>query len=200
MIITYPNTAAFAPREFWLGIRSNVLIRTSSLNGSITTSQIPGTRLMARVALRNNTDASDYQPDVEAFFAGLEGQANRLSMHHLHRPEPRGTMRGTPTAGGAARGARGMVVFGSSGTTLRPGDMLGVTTSMGPQLIMIRSATGTGAVTTTFSPPLRGVVEAGSPVEWDAPKTTWISTQPEIMVGYVMGQHPGVTLELMEDV
>jgi hypothetical protein len=196
--LTWPRRLELTPREFWMGPQANVQIRTSPTNGVISTSVLPGVRWLIRMVLRNNTDASDLQPEVEAFLAGLEGQTNRAVIPHLHRMVPRGSLRGTPVSGGAVRGARSMDVIGASGATLRNGDMLGVMTAVGQRLIMVRSATGTGTISITFSPALPAAVAPGSAVQWDAPGVVCILTDPVAMVGYVKGGHPGVVLEFAE--
>lgn len=181
-----------------MGLQANVQIRTSPTNGVISTSVLPGVRYLIRIVLRGNTDASDLQPDVEAFLAGLEGQTHRAAIPHLHRLVPRGTLRGTPVSGGADRGARSMDIIGASGATLRAGDMLGVMTAVGQRVVMVRSATGSGTIAITFAPTLPAAVLAGSPVVWNAPAVVCIMTDPVVMVGYVKNGHPGVALEFAE--
>lgn len=192
--ITWP--ADFLPSEFEFGLRSNVLIAVSGYNGGTTTSEIPGARWVARVTMPVNTDEQGVQPVAEAFAASLRGMANRLVMGHLKRREPRGTGRGTMTSSGAARGALFMSISGT-GTLLR-GDMIGVTTTSGPQLLMVTADANVGGPV-NFSPPLRAPVDAGSAVVWNYPTTRWIMTASELMVQYGTNQtNQGIILDLME--
>lgn len=201
MISAYPyHLPGFGPAQFSMGIRSNVEMRTAR-NYRISTSILPGTRWVCRMVLRNNTEASGHQPVVEAFIAGIEGQAGRFTMPHLHRLEPRGTMRGNPTvASTAVRGARSISITVTTGETLVKGDMLGLPTTMGQQVVMVRdvSGIGTGTLTVEFSGPLMAAVASGGVVVWNAPAITWILTDPEVMVTYAKGGHPGVVIEAAE--
>lgn len=194
--VAWPVGAVGFPAVFEIGLRSNVQIAVSSYNGSIQTSEIPGSRWVVKVSMPVNTDATNYQPIWDAIAASARGQANRLVLGHMKRPEPRGTMRGLPTSGGAAQGALSMVVNGTG--TLLAGDMIGVTTTSGSQLLMV-TADATGGGTVVFSPPLKAAVTAGSSVVWNYPTARFIVMSQEIMVSYgPSGENPGVVLDLME--
>lgn len=91
-----------------------------------------------------------------------------------------------------------MVINAESGMTLLKGDVLSFVTSSGSQRVMVTSATGTGTITASFSPPLRATVVSGSLVTWNAPTSTFLSTQTELMVGYGAQSIPGLSLELAE--
>lgn len=188
--------ANFQPQAFEWGLRSNVIITTSTYTGNIQTSEVPGSRWIARIVLPQSYSHDATQPEVDAFFAKLRGQANRISMPHLKRLAPRGTMRGSPTTGGCVKGATQMVVTGIG--TLLPGDMLGVVVGSGSQLVEVTGATGTDTVTVDFSPPARAAVSAASAVAWAAPRARFILLSPEVMIPYGFGANPGVALDLVE--
>jgi hypothetical protein len=201
-ILTFPyDLPAFQPAEFAMGIRSNVEIRTAR-DFRIRTSQLPGTRWVLRMVLRNNTRTTGYQPRVEAFVAGIEGQAGRFIMPYLPRLVPAGTMRGNPVVAAAApRGSRSIQITVTPGETVLAGDMLGVTTGGGLQVVMARTITGigTGTLTVEFAGPLMATAPVGYPVQWNAPPITWILTDPEVMVTYLKsGAAPGVVIEAVE--
>jgi hypothetical protein len=201
-VVVWPiDDPDFCPNQMSLAIRSNVLIRHSTLSGEIQTAQIPGTRWVMNFTLPSNIHGDGVQNKVEGLIAKIEGQANRVVVPHLRRLAPLGTMRGSPTTTGGLRGARTLTINAATGATLLPGDMLGVTTSMGSQLIMVTSAVttpGTGIITVSFAGPLRGAVAAGSGIVWNAPTATFVSTSVDIAVQYGVEMNPGVRVELME--
>lgn len=200
-IVTWPlDDADLCPNQMTLALRSNVLIRNSTMNGEIQTSQIPGTRWVMGLTLPPNISQL-VQSKIEALITSAEGQAHRFAIPHLNRRVPNGTMRGNPVSLGAIRGARSMVISSTTNATLLPGDMLGVTTSMGAQLIMVTGSyttPGTGSIMITFAGPLRGAVAIGSGVIWNAPTAIFISTSTDIAVSHAVDGNPGVRLELME--
>ena len=105
-IVTWPlNDLDFCPNQMSLALRSNVLIRNSTLNGEIQTAQIPGTRWVMGLTLPPNVSAT-VQAKIEALIMKAEGQAHRFAIPHLNRRAPLGTLRGNPVSMGASRGAR----------------------------------------------------------------------------------------------
>lgn len=192
--LTWPTN--FQPVVFEWGLRSNVIITTSTYTGAMQTSEVPGSRWLARIVLPQNYSHDGTQPEIDAFFARLRGQANRISMPHLKRLVPRGTMRGTPTCNGAVKGATQTVVTGTG--TLLPGDMLGLVVGGGTQLVEVTGASGSDTVTVDFSPPARGAVSAASLVTWNAPRARFILLSPEVMIPYGFNANPGVALDLVE--
>lgn len=200
-IVVWPlSDPDFCPNQLSLALRSNVLIRNSTLNGEIQTSQIPGTRWVMGFTLPPNVSGL-VQAKIEALIMSVEGQANRFAIPHLNRRVPNGTARGAPVSLGAARGARSMVISSTTNATFMPGDMLGVTTSMGSQVIMVTGSStspGTGSILITFAGPLRGAVAIGSGIVWNAPTINFISTSVDINVSHAADGNPGVRLELME--
>ncbi len=188
--------ANFQPAVFEWGLRSNVIITTSTYTGAMQTSEIPGSRWIARIVLPQNYAHDGTQPVIDAFFAQLRGQANRISMPHLKRLAPRGTMRGTPTCSGCIKGATQTTVTGTG--TLVVGDMLGLVVASGTQLVEVTAASGSDTVAVDFSPPARGPVSAASLVTWNAPRARFILLSPEVMIPYGFNANPGVALDLVE--
>lgn len=199
-VIAWPYTdPAFGVAEFWFGIRSNVEVRTAR-NFRIRRSVLPGTRFVCRIVLIPSPEGpSGWQPRVEAFVMSLEGQTNSVLLHHMHRPVPAGTMRGSPTISSLVpRGARSMSIVGTSGETLAVGDVIGVPTDAGQQLVELTGVSGTGTVAVTFAGPLGAAAQAGGVIVWNRPESEFILTDSAVMVGYVAGEHPGVALEFVE--
>lgn len=193
--IPWPD--AFCPAEFEMAIRANVMIATSTYNGQITTSEIPGTRLLARFTMPMNVDSDEIQPEIEAWLWELRGQANRAVFGHMKRRVPRGTARGTLLTSGTA-GLGGLSVAVNGTGTLLKGDLLGIGTQAGEHLVMV-TANATLPGTVSFSPPLRAPVEVGAPVKWDYPTARWISTSEATYVNYGPGGvNQGVMMEFAQ--
>ncbi len=198
--IALPSTAAFQAAKFEAGYDANVFASQSPLDGSVQTVNLPGDRFRARLTLPAATSTD--RADVEGFFASLRPSqsfsANRLQCHHLARPAPRGTLRGSPTLqASAAQLATTISIQTTAAATLLRGDLI----SLGGQTVMVTAdatANGSGVMSATISPALRAAVSSSSAITWDKPTFLWL------IVGMPMwGYEPGyvsqsVTMELME--
>ncbi len=142
----------------------------------------------------------------EAVVLKLRGSVNYLLAWDIARPQPEGTMRGTPTlASSVAAGAVSIVLTGvTSGDTLLTGDWLQIGAGLGTsQLVKVMAnATASATLTVTFEPPIRlGLSFAsGTAVTWDkassyfkraTARTAWRSAPGSLLVG-------GHTLDLLE--
>lgn len=187
--VAYPTLTRDAPSEYSFGQRSNALVHTSPLSGSVQTVELPGARWLLSVQYANLID-----PDaglMEAFLAKLRGQANRFSAYDLRRPEPKGTLRGTlVTSGTTAAGATSVIVTGgSAGQTVLAGDKFAI----GGELKMAvapATANGAGQVTLAVEPPFRGTHSAGATVAWSRPTALFMLTTPDWRVQAVAGGGP----------
>jgi hypothetical protein len=191
--ITWP--VAICPAQLAFGLRTNVLVSTSPLNGTIDTLEIPGARWVGSMTLPPATYAD--QAVREALFSEIGGQANRVALWHFARPEPRGTMRGSPTLSAtAAAGATSLSIATTTGNTLLAGDMVKV----GSQLVqVIADATAAASVlTVSVRPALRAQVASGGAVSWDKPTTTFILGSPDVLVSYSPGIGDGLMIEFVE--
>lgn len=191
--ITYPDTPTFVPEQFSIELRANVLVSVSPLTGALTTLQIPGSRWL--FALQMPTGSPEWQAQREALLSKLEGQANRLTMWHMGRPVPRGTMRGSPTLASTALAGATTLSISTTGT-LKAGDMIGV----GSQLHqVVDDATPAGSVLTVNVRPARRIqANAGTAVAWDRPTALCVPTNPGVAVTYRSMKGGGYLLELME--
>ena len=133
---------------------------------------------------------------LEAFIASFRGMSNTLAIYHLLRPQPRGTMRGSPTAQAAAAGAGSLTISTTAGATLFAGDMIGV----GGLLLQVAAdaaADGSGAMPVQIVNRLRGGFAAGTPVVWDRPTAPFrLASKP--VVQFVPGYAQGVTFDFVE--
>jgi hypothetical protein len=127
----------------------------------------------------------------EAFFTKLRGGAHRVSLWHMARPQPVGTMRGSPTVtSNAAQGADTIAITTTASATVNAGDVLGLT---GGHLVMAAgdaTANGGGAMTLTLANRLRAAVSAGAAVTWYQPKADFMMVDSG---GVPIGHGPGVS-------
>lgn len=141
--------------------------------------------------------------EVEAFLNRLRGSQNFLSLYHLRRPVPRGTMRdgvvatwfttssgtavwSTVSAGTATWSAQDPVLasavpqFATSATiactpgkTLLAGDLIGIPNGQTVQVLADATANGSGFMAIEFAPSARSALEANSHVYWDRPAVSF---------------------------
>jgi len=193
-LITLP--AAFEPRTVQLDLVTNQRVRADPFGGSEQATDLLNDRWTMSCALPDSPHA--WGAWREAFIASFRGQTNWVALHHFVRPEPRGTMRGTPTlVGSHAMGARTLAITGgTAGGTLLAGDMLGV----GGLLCMVQSdvtldGAGAGAVAIVNS--LRVAQSGGAAVTWDRP-TALFRLLDASGVAYAPGVAGGPSFEFGE--
>lgn len=147
----------------------------------------------------------DDAAQLEAWVNALRGMTQVVNLHHLARPEPFGTLRGTPESWGAVRGARELRVTGTYGQTLNAGDMIGVEgllLQVAETVAFVETISGVpGCAYVPLVNSLRKAVVGGvgSAVVWDRPTAPFrLVSQPAVQ--YVPGYAEGLTLDFMEDV
>ena len=150
--ITFP-TLSRIPRDLQWGIVWNTQVASSPLSGAIQTLELPGARWQVSFRLSDRDEADAVL--VQAHLMQLRGRVNRSMLYNFARPVPRGTIAGTPLVAGASQTGNTLAIDGcTAGTTLLAGDFFGV----GGELKMVTAdatASGGGAMTLTFEPPLR---------------------------------------------
>lgn len=182
--INYPTSRRYEPARFEFGVRGPAVINSSPTLGALSITPTAAPRWVATVSYA--VDEDDRHPILEALVAQIGGQSNLLSMWHLMRPVPQGTLRGTPQLSATAtKGATTAQIVCDSGATVKRGDMLGI----GSQVVMVTAdATASGtALTIAFRNPLRESVNSGTSVVWDKPAITWVSESPDVYVPYADG-------------
>lgn len=108
----------------------------------------------------------------EAFFSRLQRSADWVQLWHFARPQPLGTMRGSPTASAASRGATSLTIQTTAGATLLAGDLFGVAGQL-CQAAQTATANGSGVMAVPLVMPLRATVTSSAPVTWDRPTGTF---------------------------
>lgn len=133
---------------------------------------------------------------LEAFVASFRGMNNTIALYHFLRPQPRGTMRGTPTAQAAAAGAGALTINTTAGATLLAGDMIGVSGLL-LQVAADAVANGSGIMAVSIVNRLRAAISGGSAVAWDKPTAPFrLASRP--FVQFVPGYAQGVEFDFVE--
>jgi hypothetical protein len=181
---TYPSTTAFTASKFEIGLRSNVLMTTSSHTGSVQTIEMPGSRWV--VTMSYDIQAADGRAEVEAFWAKVRGQVNRVALWHLRRPTPRGTATTSGIQVNATVSAGlSTLVFknGTNGTTYKQGDMFSVNSEL-KMIIADTTFNGSSQAQVDFTPPLRAQAAINTSIVLSSPTALFVPTQQEVMVPY----------------
>lgn len=140
-------------------------------NGRVYTYGLPGARWTVSLSFPNDSEQG-LRPAIEALLVSLEGGANRLSMGHLGRKLPNGTLRGTPTLSGAhSAGAKQLVLANCNGT-LKAGDIIGVPGQM--VMVVADAAPTSGNMVVLTRPALFAGYASGTAIVWNQPTTLWI--------------------------
>jgi hypothetical protein len=196
MDYAWPTSKAFCPSFYELGMRANVQLEVSTYNGGLQSSEIPGSRWVARMQLPSRVNNVNVQPVIEAYFAKVRGQANRIVMGHLKK-RVLGNLSGTVNTSAAQQGDQTIELYGSG--VPAEGDMLTITTASGAQWVMVTGVTPeSGGSVISFSAPLRANVTGGSTILYQNTTTRWVLMASEVMVGYGAHANPGVSVDLME--
>ena len=192
-VIALPN--GFCPNSFTMQMITNQRMAASPYGGSEQVVDMGNDRLMVSLSLPNRLFADAAR--VEAFIAALRGMTNTVALYHWIRKQPRGTMRGSPTAQAAAAGAQVLQLNTTAGATLRAGDLIGVS----GLLLMVAEdtvANGAGYMVVYIVNRLRVPVANGAPVTWDKPTTLFRQTSQSAALQYVPGYATSVSFDFAE--
>ena len=201
---TWPGSGAFRQTLASVGFVQNQRISTSTLNGAVQTTGLPGARLRQTVTFPLQTAANRAQ--LEALLNRLSGAEHRLSLWDLVRPVPRGTCNRTGvTASAAAQFATSIVLNGcGANATLLAGDWFRVAVGSLQQVVQASAdatANGSGVMTVEFRAMLRGAVAGSSAVVLDKPTALYIVPPADggLMVPRIVGGvGPEFTVDFLE--
>lgn len=133
---------------------------------------------------------------LEAFVASFRGMNNTIALHHFLRPQPRGTMRGTPDCAVTAAGSDQVMVYCPAGQTLLAGDMIGIQ----GLLLQLREdavSDGSGHMIAKLVNRTRKFIPEASTVTWDRPTAPFrLVSRP--FVQFVPGYAQGVDFDFVE--
>lgn len=197
----WPTEKLFVPQMFQWGAQERVGVSESPITGDIDTSEVPFA-YRYRITLGWAPTPSYAEQHRRLGFVAKIRRSHRIRIPCFSLLAPAGTLRGTPTvASGAAQGATTVAITTStSGHTVRIGDLLGLTTAIGTQVVtVVADATASGtALTATFEPPLRAAVSGGTSVDWDAPAPLFILNSPEWAASFRPKEAQPVVLDFLE--
>ena len=153
--IVFPTLTRAAPQSLELGLKANTQVFVSELSGDVQTLELPGARwtMSFSFSALERADAGI----VEALFASMRGQANRLQVPVFGRSVPRGTWAGTPKVTTGAQTGNTLDCYNfAAGATVKKGDLFNVGSAGELKIITADgTADGSGLLTLTFEPPLR---------------------------------------------
>lgn len=195
-VITYPVATlprVFLPRTFSGELVSNTRSFASPFGGSEQVADLLNDRwaFSLELAARNHDEAAS----IEAYVAALRGMSNTTALYHFGRPNPRGTLIGSPTAQTAAQGAASIVLNTTTGYTLKAGDMIGVS----GLLLQVASdcTAAASAITVPLVNRLRTAITAGAAVTWDRPTAQFrLASRPRVV--YLGGYADAVAMDFVE--
>lgn len=184
----------FGADGFSLSLDANQRMFASPYGGSEQVLDMGNDRWRATLSASPRTN--DEAAALEALLAGMRGMTNTLAIYHLLRKQPRGTMRGTPTAQAASAGTQSLVLNSTAGATLLAGDLIGVAGLL-LQVAADAIADGSGVMPVSVVNKLRVAVSGGATVIWDRPTAPFrLASKP--IVQFVPGYAQGVSMDLVE--
>lgn len=187
--VDWPTSHPFKAARFTFGVQVSEAVFRGVYTRNTTSRTNLADRLTCIVTLAPCRDADD-QGQVESYLFYLRSQRPWMRFGFPHRPHPRGTLRGSPTAtSSASAGAMSLAITTTAGATLRAGDFLGYGSN---HILMVgpggATANGSGAMASvplTF--PLPAAISSSAALTWDNPKALWEWDGSDIEIDYSPG-------------
>ncbi len=184
------------PEGFEMGLRRAVVQGRSPITGVV-----DGVDLLACywcVQLQMSRLLAADAGEFEALLNWLAGGVNTLELWHFNRPQPMGTMRGTPVLSAAAAQFAGQLqVQTVAGATLMGGDLLGVGGYL-VQVLQACTADSAGVLNVPLVARLPGAVASGAAVLWDRPTVRLRMPETQVKTSYGGGVAEFPVLDLWE--
>lgn len=199
-IYAWPQTATFRSANVLWGVRDNSRSFESELSGAVQTASLPGTRWACTLTFEHHTLAD--RPALESFLAKVR-QEHRIAMPRPDRQVVRGTINQTGvTLGAAAAQFAGQLTLAGCGAnkTLLAGSMIGLP---GYQLFMAAedaTSNAGGVMVVPLTHRLRSGHASGVAVTLVQPQALWMLASNALDFPRARRTHPGLTVELLEDV
>lgn len=192
---THDFPEALQPQRLeWRSVKAAAQHR-SPFNGAVESVEFPGERWAVSLSMPTWNARNAKAAQAEAFFARLAGGMERLRLWHVLRPEPLGSMRGTPVlAGSVARGALELQI--TTPGSLRAGDLF----KIGNQLFQCFAdcSSSGGTLTVPLVQRVRAALTAGAAVAWDRPTALFVLPATTAAAGYSPGMASPVAVDLEE--
>lgn len=199
--ITWPTSRLYMPRTLDWGEQRFVRVTGGNVLGPAEqTIETPYShRWRVTLTLRGAASFAE-RAQQEAFLATLKSGANRVTMHHHAHPAPYGTLRGSPTLSGShAQGATTINITATNAQTLVAGDMIGVTTTAGLQLVrVVTGGVSNGTLSVVVEPALRAAATIGAAVVWDKPTALFRLAATEWSSSFAPREASPITLDFVE--
>jgi hypothetical protein len=197
-ILALPNITR-VPASIKFSLRPNTASFTSTMNGAMQTTELPGARWYA--TLNYNNVNGDEVRALKAWVNKLSGMAGRFYLYDFSHPTPSGTAAGTPLVSGASQTGRTLITDGwtANQTALfKSGDYFGVN----GQLCVITetiASDGSGNSTLKFEAPLRTSPVDNAVITTVRPTCTMMLTDDkQDSFEFELKTFASVTLECME--
>lgn len=194
--LTWPLLSRVAPGSLDWSLVPNTVSFPSPLSGSVQTVEFPGARWKASFLMANLTEADSAM--LQATLVRLRGRAGRIALHNFARPQPRGTIAGTPLVMGAGQTGATLAIDGcTAGTTLLAGDFIGVN---GELKMVVADATAdvSGQMSLSIEPPLRSSPADNDPITTDKPTATFMLANDETKWSTAPGLFTSFPVDLVE--
>jgi hypothetical protein len=196
MPTAWPTLSRIPSRQS-LMLTYNTQVHVSPFDGSVQTQPVPGAKWGTTIEYDNLLPADALK--LQAFLASLGGRAGRVLVGNFGQPYPSGTIAGTPLVNGA-----GFVAGNSSvntdgwgaGGSLKAGDFFGLSGRL--YQVNEDASASAGAMTITFSPPLRAAVLDNSALTFSAPTTTMMLVDDMQGWSYTAGLFRSFAIDLVE--
>lgn len=200
MIIDYPSTLTLVTGIEWGQDRRDLNFDSPFGSQSAELSPPVWTALLTPARF-NRAEYAEW----EMLLLSLDGRQNQLSLWHLDRPQPRGTMRGVMTLNGAhAQGDTVLYISagaGEAGKTLLAGDHLGFGSGVTQQVVKVAAdatADVNGDITVSVKGYLRTAFSTATSVTWDKPKALFRRLDSKVRMKHARGGVDGSSLDLIE--
>lgn len=151
-----------------------------------------------RVRVTFPPDAPALAGRLSALTKAMAGGVLRLRLHNRYRPEPLGSMRGSPVlANPATQFSDTLEIQATPGATLLSGDLIGI----GGQLFEVFGdavANGSGVMAAKVLNRTRVSLSTGAAVVWDKPTAAFILPERSVATRYSPNMAETGAIELME--
>ena len=196
--ISWPTAREFQPSRMSWGVSTSRTGWVSVYTGQ--TQRISHLADRLRVSMDLPLVLKELAGGREAYLMAATSAGNWVRLHHMQRPQPLGTMRGTPTVSATqAANSREISITTTAGATLLAGDVFGVANQLCQCGYGGAVADGAGAMVVPLVLPLRRAVTAGAAVTWDKPTGTFQILTLDPLFDYQAPQmQMGLTVELSE--
>jgi hypothetical protein len=199
-VISFPSDILV--EEFTFGQRRNDAAFSSVFGSQAVEVSVP----LWTVSLSTDKMSASKTGIWQGMILKLNGQINQLALHNMGRPVPIGDYRGSPLiSANAAQGSTSLTFTDATQADkyFIAGDMIGVGSGDTRQLLMITDnaiANAFGAVTVSFSPPLRVARVVNEAVIWDAPTALFRSEKGSVLeISYNLTMASKMSISLIED-